>query len=362
MVIYLKQDGAWTPTTRAYLKRNGVWNPATEVYFKDTTWKKANEWDKVPPPSPLLQLEVNADASDRQWVKVSVQLPGAHNTDCALIRVNAVGTSTTYPSAPTGAGYVSAPWQSFPNEPWSDYYYNGYKVGTTKDHDSTAEFVAKTYPNNRKATDDLKPGTYRFMAWSMDFDGNWSAGVPGFITVPDKGNPTLVNRTARFEPHTSGTWRGTGPAWTEGNAYVSNPTGSSYEVGAFYYGNLIPDVVGNVGTIVPKSAQIRITRLNDNGAPTANVYARPSEVSTPGGVRDDYWADPVKIGQVSKGQSVWLPLPLTWFNKTNGNKMRSIHLTPTDTTATGYGVYQGVNQVEGQWIYGSIQLNWQEGP
>jgi hypothetical protein len=361
--LYLKEDGAWVQASRAYLKKNGVWAPATEVYYKDAgTWKEANAWDKTPPPSPLLQLEVEVDSKNRQYIKVGVQIPGAsHNTDTALIRVNAVGTGA-YPSSPTDRGYIKEPWRyGFPNEPWSDYYYNGYKVGTTKDHNTTTEFVYKNYPHDRAAGDDLKPGFYRFMAWSMDFDGNWSAGVPLGITVPDKGNPAQKSRTGRFEPHVSGTWRNIG-GWTEGDLYCSNAPGTQAEVGAYYYGDLIPNVVGNVGTITPVSAKLRVTRTNDTGAPSSVVWARPSEVGSPGASRDAYWANAVKIGTVAKGQSVWLDLPTSWFTKTNGNRLRAIHIWPQDTTAAGYGVYRGVNPVEGDWIYGSIQLSWREGP
>lgn len=362
MTLHFKDDtGTWVQVQRPYVKRSGVWAPVKQAWVKRSgTWTLAYEWDLTPSSPPEISLEV----VDGRYIKLGVRLPDAsHDADLARIRV-LVGTSGTdgkFPGTYLDAQYISKSDSSYPDEPWSEYYYNGYKVGTSKDHNDSSSFVYKQYPLNPTADTNLTGGlVYRFSAWSMDNNGNWSVGTNAQITMPKTGDSTQINKSARVQANTSGTFQS--DTWTGGDLYAAN---SPRRHGFWFYGNQVAQIVGQQGTPTIKNAQIFVSRTNDDGMPTANVYVghNDSVGSVPG--TQPTLSEITKLGTINKGQGKWFDLPSSWYgNLTNLKSIGLWHQDPNKAAANADDFIQlnGIDNAAGAVRSGELYLVWSEQP
>jgi hypothetical protein len=343
------------------VKRSGVWAPVKEAWVKRSgVWTKAYEWDLTPSSPPEISLEI----MDGRYIKVGVRLPDVgHDTDLALIRVlvGTPGSDGKYSGSYLDTEYISRSDNTYPDEPWSEYYYNGYKVGASKDHNDSSVFVYKQYPLNPTADTNLKGGQYyRFSAWSMDTNGNWSVGTNASIMMPKTGDTTQINKSARVQANSSGTYQG--DAWTPGDLYAAN---SPRRHGFWFYGSQVAQIVGQQGTPTIKNAQIFVNRTNDDGVATANVYVgRSNSVGSVAGTQPTL-GEVTKLGTISKGQGKWFDLPSSWYADLTGLKSIGLwHQDPAKAAANADDFIQlaGVDVAAGQVRSGELYLVWSEKP
>src|SRR3954466_7885467 len=202
MGVYFKVDDEWALTKRPFVKRSGVWTPAKEVFVKRSgAWVQAYTFDTTPSAVPELSQEI----IDHRYIKVGGRLPGSQDTDLKRIRVLVSRTGPL--TSQFGAGFVANEDRDYPNEPWSDWFYNDFATVGNAIGIATDEWRYKEYPVNPNSDTNL-PGdkTYWFAAWSEDANQNWSAGVFTKIFMPKAGaqiDNILVKET-KFEPSYSG--------------------------------------------------------------------------------------------------------------------------------------------------------------
>lgn len=323
MTLHYKDNGVWVTVTRPYTKRNGSWTPAREVWVKRSgTWVRSFEYDTTPPPSPLISLEnvyptlsggttlVGPTVNNPNHIKLGVKIPGAHVAEVRMIRV----LSTYAGKAPTtqyGGTYTGAPDDNWPNEPWSDWQFNG-----TKD---TSTMRYKTWTPSAKMYTQVPGGrTYYFSAWALDDAGLWSAPTHASIYVPKTGVETanVVQKEARFLPNFTASY--TGGALDIGEM---RQQASPLSRGVLGYGSKLQDaILGGSANVSIKAANLLLFRTDDGGAAQANIYAGITDK----GYTSDYGtptaSDVTKLGTLGKGESKWFPLPETMYTnlKTTG--------------------------------------------
>lgn len=359
MTIYIKQDGTWTPVTRPYIKKAGAWAPAKTVHVKDAgTWKQAFEWDVTPSDPPEISLEV----IQGRYIKVGVRLPStAHDTDLAKIRV-LVGTADKYSGSYEDATYIRTADNTYPNEPWSEFYYNGYKVGTGHDHNDSSVFQYKQYPLNPNDNTDLAGGrNYRFSAWSMDLNGNWSVGTNALIFMPKTGDTNVVVKSARFQPNQFGTWAS--GVFTPGNGIVQT---GPIKRAAWYYGNQIAEAIpdSTALTIGIRSAQVLLHRTADSpGEDVANVYLYKHTDGSPQ-TNEPSRTEVTKVGTIKKSESKWFTLPTSYHNNfRSGLKGLGLnHQDPAKAVGNADDVLTVSGLSEGVVRQGELYVTWTETP
>jgi hypothetical protein len=162
-----------------------------EVYVKRSgAWVKAYEYDVTPPNPPEISLGLvkttytaNGKQQTGRHIKVGVR-GSAVSHDPTLKRIRVL---TTYagkaPTTYAGGTYHSTPDKQWPDEPWSEYYYNGY-LGAPSSLKNSSSYVEREFPVNATNKTVVEPGVYYFTAWSEDINGNWSVGTAASITVP----------------------------------------------------------------------------------------------------------------------------------------------------------------------------------
>lgn len=369
MPVYINDGGTWKQTTRPFIKRSaGNWSPAMGLWIKDgSTWKEAFHYDVTAPPPPELTLTVQQNSKGGQYLLVGTRAPGiSNNPDVAMIRilVGTRGSTGGYPSSPTDAQYIKDPdTTNYTKEPWSDWYYNGYKPAYS--HPDTSVLSVKHFQRSNWATADLAPDIYRFSAWSMDFYGNWSAATNLFLTVPKTGDPKQINKRAYFEATQSGTYNITSAgSWTPGDLVQSGGPGLRSTAGVFYYSTVLADSIGKNGPATVRDAQIRLNRTNDNGATNANIYLAMANETVPGSStgRD---TSIYKLGTLAKGQAKWFAIPEALWSYLGTTKPGSMILWYQDpnkaqANSDDYSVIQGVNPSEGTRLQGQLSITWSE--
>lgn len=310
--IYYKIDGVWTQVVRPYVKVNDSWVPAKKAYVKRSgAWVECYQYDLVPPEAPMLSIDLvetkygQGNKKTGRHLKIGVRLPGDdHDPDLRMIRV-----LTTYnkkaPTTQFGGNYVRSPSKEFPDEPWSDFLYSGAKA----DRDSSA-FQYKKWPRDAGESNTMEAGTQFFGAWAVDDNGNWSPGTILSINVP-KANADVKNvvvKEARFSPNGSGTYKN--------SSYVAGDLRqgvSPRSHGYYFFGTDITEAVGKQGAVTIRSAQIRLSRAQDTGDSSANIYAGWVNYGSSGGISGgDEPSDIHRIGELAKGRTDWLDLPDSW--------------------------------------------------
>jgi hypothetical protein len=221
-----------------------------------------------------------------------------------------------YPTSQYGATYTGSPADSYPGEPWSEWRYNGFG-----NHLDTSLVINKKWPRNAAPASQLVPGQkYHFTAWSEDFSGNWSAATSMLVTGPKKGvdSANVVHKRARFQALSSGYV--TSNSFTAGTLYQS---GSPYRYGIYFYGNQINEAIGQQGAPTVSNAQILVSRADDPGSASANVYVYWHEHLSAGDlVYPPLRHTVTKVGTIAKGESKWITLPETFHTAMENNTLR----------------------------------------
>lgn len=325
--LWTQINGGWTPVQAAYVKRNGAWVRVTEAHVKTGgSWVRSFVYDVTPPNAPTLSVDLVND-----HLRVGVRLPDVnHVSDLAEIRVLYGGT-TAFPATPNSSGYVRRSDNTFPDEEWSSYYYNGYKIPLRKCHDDSSVTVYKQYPVNASSDTKVDPGTYYFSAWAMDLVGNWSLASNTKFVVPKDYTNAAIGFSGRFDPNTSGTWKN-GDTFTPGDLTQS---ASTAQFGVWYHGHEFTNTIGKTGTPKIKSAKIYCYRdANDTGEANAQIYAFWHGDGAQGSTSPDRKGT-ANIGTLAKGQSKWLDLPDAHLSALESGSVYGFGLYNRDPTKAG---------------------------
>lgn len=319
MTIWHKIEGVWVEVEKPYIKKSGVWRAAKQVYVKRSgDWDVAYEYDVTPSATPELSLQI----IDNRYIKVGTRLPGSVDTDLKRIRV--MVSREAMPTTQFGTGFVANVDNTFPHEPWSDWYYNGSNpsgAGDAKNHDASNEWDYKQYPVN--PTDDTNlPGDkyYYFAAWSEDLNGNWSGGVFTRIFMPKGGTaaPKVIVKETVIKPKFAGSAELNGANYEEGEVVARETPQSN---GFFFHGGLITNTVGEQGTPTIKRARIYLVRSDDSGQAAANVNLfwheapLPEDMPVTNANRNQITA----IGTLNKGEGKWMEIPESYYSHFNSD-------------------------------------------
>jgi hypothetical protein len=357
MPVYKKQGDIWTPAARVYVKDANVQKPADQVWVKyNGIWTKAHEYDVTPPPAPVIVVELVEFEGAGRYLKVGVTL---NAPDAGLRRIRVL---TSYmgkmPTTQYGGNYVSAPDATAPNEPWSDFYFNGFEGSQRLPH----ELYFKTWPRSATSASGIVAGPVHFAAWAEDSFGNWSTGYFKTFDVPRREN--VVGGTGgnakdkRFLAVNTGIWSG-------GEFSYGRPTQAKGPIrrGLFFYGGAIKDDIGKSGKAKIKKAQIRIERRNDGGTAQANVYLAYHNFGQPQNfAQNASWSTPVKLGKISKGEAKWFDIPKDWYSKIEKDEIKGFllnHKDPdkADAQANDYSV---MNSKADSVRTGELHVVWTE--
>jgi hypothetical protein len=360
MSIYFKTGGAWTQVQRPYVKRNGVWTPVKQTYRKVAgAWTLVDEWDITPPPPPSIELNLVPTANGR-YIDVAINIPGAHNPDVKMIRV--LTSKSSYPATQFGGTYWSTPDVTYPDEPWSDFYY-----GSGFDHSNTGTQYHKQFPVNPNADSNLAAGSYYFSAWTLDHNGNWSAVDNIQQTVPKAGvGNNAVIRSARFQASNSG-------SYVDGTGFVTgdlrqaiNPAPSR---GMYFYSGGFTTEIGSAygdASVTINNAQIYLRRIDTDGSATANVYIFRHAYTAPGGIGVSLnTGETTKLGTLAKGEGKWFPIPESYYSDIIAGVTKGFGFAYKDPMkasgfAEDYTVIAGLS--EDNRRQGEFYVAWQELP
>lgn len=339
MALYINDNGTWKQCQKPYVKRgaDGVWQVVEEAWVKRSgTWVKAYDADVTPPQPPEITLQIVEDFAtikgqktlQSRWIKVGTRLPGVNNDpDLQMIRVltNYAGKA---PTTQFGGTYTKEPDDTYPKEPWSDYFYNDMGHNGWGHEDSSVMKYKQWCNGPNPASGNIINGDkdYFFTGWALDNSGNWSVPTQAQIHVPKDSvdAKNTITKEARFQANSGGSWRSGGFQW--GDLIQQK---SPRSVGLFFYGNQISQAMGSQGTIKVKSAQVYIKREGDDedhGSANANIYLFWTDYAThddlpnpnaPGGITKH---DITKIGSgLAKGQGKWFDLPESFYGDLNKN-------------------------------------------
>lgn len=368
MSLHYKIGGVWTTVIRPYVKIDGIWTPVKEVHLKDAgVWDQVFEWDVTPPNSPEISLQIIETSDGGQHIKVGVRQPGGVN-DPTLKRIRVL---TNYPpplgDMPTtykGGTYTLQSDKTYPNEPWSEWHYNDFGS-----HSDTSAYVYKQWGGkpNPSSSFVTPTGTYKFAAWSEDENGNWSTGTftSIFMPKPSVDASNKIYKEKVVQANNAGSVTVTG-GFDQG---VLTQQNSPNSYGLWFYGSEFTDSVGANGTPTITSAQIRITRENDNGSPAANLYLfwhdAPNAGALPAPPSSNYVTkhNTTFIGTINKGQTAWYKIPESmWDNfNTDIKGFGLAHKDPIKASAFAED-YSVITDIETQIRCGEVRLVWNEKP
>lgn len=360
--IYYKNSGVWTKVTRTYLKTTGTWTSVKEVDVKSSgIWKQSFVYDVTPPPAPVLSLSLITHDTGR-YIQVSAHTTGT-TTDLGLRRIRVL---TTYngasPTSQYGATFTEEVAANFPNEPWSEFSFNGYNDSNTLTN--TANGKIKDWPRNATVNTQAAAGTYYFAAWSEDFYGNWSTGTFANITLPKiatnndvltKEKDFVVNHTASIKNNS---------VFNYGDMIQQDNPRSN---GIMMYGSVISDAIGKDGTPTIKSAQIFVNRRDDSGKGSANVYLYwhnyPNKEALPTNLDNTVKHDITKIGTIAKGESKWMSIPDSYLSDLQNGNIKGFGFNWRDPDKTAnendYSVLKNNTDAPNQ---GKLHVVWTEKP
>ena len=374
MPIYYKVAGIWTDAGRPYVKRSGVWTPVKNAYVKRSgVWTESYAFDSTPPDTPNITVElVNTSYVDgtvvksARHLKVGVRCGATHVEDLKQIYVLATTTGGVDPTSYYGTGYVITPDLDWPSEPWSYFYFNG-NGGSSLDRDSS-EYQYKSFPPGVTPENSVLQGnlTYTFVAWAVDINDNISAPATASLFVP------LVNATGStgtvkdksFQADNAGSI--TTGGFTSGKLTQQNRPKSD---GIWLYHNAIPNQMGKDGTPTIKSAQIRVSRVqNDGGNASANVnlywhnYGGSGDL--PASVTDVTRHNTTKVGTIAKGETKWFDIPETFWSHIENDEVKGFGLHFTDgggggSTAKDFLISRDITNAPRN---GEVHIVWTETP
>lgn len=359
MGVYLKVGGEWVEATRPFVKVNGSWIPSKSVYVKDAgVWESAYQYDLTPPEAPTLSLTLVEPNSSARHIQVGAKVGSVHDPELKRIRV----LSTYNGAAPTtqyGGTYTSEPQTTYPNEPWSDFYFNGYS-GSNENADSS-QYRYKTWiPNATDSTGLVGDKTHYFAAWAEDINGNWSSGTFSSIFVPKQnstpGSSTLPKEMS-FRAYTSGSYTGSG---YEGGLVIQSNSPRSR--GVYFYADDIKQKIGKEGTPKIKSAQIFVHRRDDSGRPRADLWIFWHDYGYPGQIGADLIKnDILHLGRISKAESKWFNLPAEYLPLLESNTIKGFGFNfrsdPNPPTENDYSVLKAVDDKPRA---GEVHIVWEE--
>lgn len=369
MTGYLKEAGAYIAADQIYVKQQGVWIEQQDAYVRVAgTYRNYHHYDSTPPDPPVISLqtidtEYTEDKTEKvgRYIKLGIRgATASHDETLKKIRV-----LTTYngkaPTTQWGGTYTEASDSDWPDEPWSDWHYNG--TGSGKSHPDSSVVHYKQWPRNANQQSNLAEGRYYFSAWAEDKHGNWSVGNHTWIDLPKKGvdSANVIRKEARIQANTSGSW--------VGGAFVSGQLEQRYASpksrGFWFYGNQIPDVIGQQGTPTIKNAQIYLVRPNDDGATSANVYLFRHDTGSSSGLSSQpAQVEETKVGTIAKGEGKWFPIPESYWPNLEANDIKGFGLDCKDPVkASGFpDDYSVIKSVGEQARSGEIHLVWVERP
>jgi hypothetical protein len=363
--LYIKENGTWVSADFAWVKKQGVWRPVNEVWVKKSgSWQRIYEYDVTPPDPPVVTLTLVDNWSQKnellgRWINVAVRTQGAsHDADLRRIRV-----LTTFngkpPTTVHGGTFTSAADDNWPNEPWSEWRYNGF--GTGAGHADSSVLSTKQWTRNSTNGDILKDATtFYFTAWSEDLNGNWSGATAAQLTTPKAGveAENLIVKEARFQANSSGTWK-TGTGFQSGELIQQNrPTCR----GLWFHGNQLADTIGTQGAPHIRSAQILVRRQNDAGTATSNVYLFHHNYVNPAAITGTpVFSEVTKVGTISKGETKWFDIPASFYDDLNTG-IRGFGLNYKDPIKAD-GLANDYTKVESMNTYvrsGEVHMVWDE--
>lgn len=375
MPVYYKIAGTWTVVDRPYIKINNVQVPVKEVWVKRSgSWQQAYEFDETPPDPPVVSLEIVETSyweedgrigtkKTGRHVKVGVRSPGvSHDEDLKLIRV----LSTYNGKAPTtqyGGTYTSKSDEDFPDEPWSDFSFNGHNdSGNNKD---SSVYHYKEWPRNANTSSQLEgQTTMHFTAWSQDLNGNWSTATAASIFIPKKsadGSEVIV-KEARFQANNGGSHEA-GGLFTPGQLVQASGPSS---IGMWFYGNQITDNVGKQGPANIRNAQIYVSRVDDDGgAASANIYLYWHDYGSTGAISGNInRRGTTKVGTLAKGEAKWFDLPATMIEKLESRELKGfgLHRQDPDKASAFANDFSKVKSLTDDLRSGEVHVVWTEKP
>lgn len=362
MTNYLKVAGVWTPADQVWIKQQGVWVQASKTYVKRSgVWTQSHEYDSTPPDPPVISLQLIETTAGGRYIKLGVRAAGAsHDNNLKRIRI-----LTTYnnaaPTTQYGGTYTSAADADWPDEPWSDWHYNGFKDG--KSHPDSSVVQYKQWTRNPNQETNLPEDRYFFSGWAEDWNGNWSAGNHTFIDLPKRSVDAANNikKEARIRANQSGSW--TGGEMVSGQLKQQYASPSSR--GFWFYGHEITNNIGSQGTPEIRSAQIYLHRGNDTGKPSANVYLFRHDATTLSGLSTQPARNEItKIVTIAKEEAKWFTIPETYWPNLVADDIKGFGLDFKDPVkASGFPEdYSVIKSVGEQPRSGELSLVWIEKP
>lgn len=362
MTAYLKVAGVYVPADQVFVKQQGVYLEAQDAYVRVSgVYEDFHHHDTTPPDPPVISLQIVETDAGGRYIKLGVRAtPASHDSTLKRIRI-----LTTYnnaaPTTQYGGTYTSASDADWPDEPWSDWHYNGY--GNGNDHNDSSEVNYKQWTRNPNQETNLAEGRYYFSGWAEDKNGNWSAGNHTWIDLPKRtvDASNVIRKEARVRANASGSW--TGGEMVSGQLEQRYSTPSSR--GFWFYGNDITNNIGSQGAPTIKNAQIYLHRGTDDGKPSANVYLfRHDTPSISGLSSQPARTEITKIGTIAKEEAKWFTIPESMWPNLEADDIKGFGLDFKDPVkASGFPEdYSIIKSVGEQPRSGELSLVWVERP
>lgn len=336
MTIYKKENGSWVQQDgRPWVKVNGEWVPATAGYVKRSgVWTNFYTYDATPPATPtLVATEYQATASEGGGRYIKLQVTPGNLSDTTLKRIRIL-VSTTAPitSQYDTSGYISGDDVNFPGMPWSEIWFNGYNG-----IEQTPQSRQKIWTRNATGSTTVAAGKYYFSAWAEDFSGNWSGVATTWITLNPLSSPTAPSFSGRYDATNAGTWVGGDSSGSfQSGLQKQNGQASPRERGIYFYGSQINEIRST--TISPRitSAQIYLTRRDDNGNANANVYIYGHGYTKPADIGNLNYQTVVRfLGTIAKGEAKWFDIPSAFYDNIIMGNTKGFGLHDRDPSAGG---------------------------
>jgi hypothetical protein len=359
MTTYVKYAGHWTPGTLIYVKRTGKWVPVQNQYVKSGGhWYQSYTSDTTPPPVPQLSYEIvnttfheDGKIKAGRYLRIKVQIPGAHIPDLRRIRV-----LTSYnggpPSSQYGGNYIAQAEDRWPTEPWSDFSFNGWNSSSPSKLSNDDKM--KLFPYMASERTRLPEGKHYFAAWAEDFNGNWSAGTFVTVNLPplNQDSPDRIVREATFFPDGSGSI-GNG-VFT--NGYLRQDTNPNSR-GVWLYHNKIAGTIKNDANI--RGAQIWINRVDGKGG-SHNIHLFGHQAQWTGDLGGLNSENTAKVGELASGGSNWFSLTAAQqavLKTTKGFGLHFINPNTGEHRANDFSIVQAVGN--NAWS-GALHVTWDE--
>lgn len=370
MGFYLKIAGVWTAPDKVYVKKSGVWTLAQTVQYKDAgVWNEVFSYDTTPPEIPMVTLELvetsyweDKKKKSGRHIKIGLKTPsGGHDSDVKRWRLLTTHQDKR-PTTQYGGRFIDNPDDNFPDEPWSEFYFNGYLGSDTTRQ--TDEWQYKTFPRSAKNNSQVGGQKFHyFSVWAEDFNGNWSAVNHAEIWVPKRNVDAAerIVREARFQTVETGSWTSAG--FVSGQLQQSK---SPFSEGLFLYNNQITSKIGGQGAPSVRKAQIYIQRTNDDGRAEANItlytHAYPNAAGLPA-VGSFTRANKLFLGTLGKGEGRWFDLPASYLTALENDQIKGFGIdNQKPGSSAGAKDFSVVKSRDQHIRCGELHVTWIEEP